>query len=732
MSLRPKSINFDHVWAILSEDLRNMFNLTGKRVSGADMYQQVYDLCVAFPKPHTDTLFCALGDFFGEQTTEISRRILANENVVMAYAEEWNKYRTAAGYTDLICQYLNNLLARSPVSKNIGRYKRQSVESLAYALWKEKVLLEFKSNQGNKIVRQLLDSVKQHRDGEEIPGLQVHTVIDSFVELNRRTDKPLLLYITEFEKPYILYTKRYYEFESSLAISELDISNFMKKADKRLTEEMERCVAYCHSSSHEKIIKECESLYIAAHQNRINSQFEEMISQEKYDDCRLAYLLLSRIPDGVAPLLQTFENFIKGVGKEVAARLSGNSSKDPREYIETLIGLHAKYSELNMKIFQSDTLFLKALDQAFGGILNDQDVLQHTNSPEVLARYTDVLLKKPTKAALEADVDEKLSKVIVLFKYIDDKDIFQKFYSRLLAKRLIFGTSLSDDAESGMISRLKAACGVEYTSKLQRMFTDVAVSHDLQKRFRTSMESRGAKMSVDFSVMVLTAGSWPLSASSQDFQLPVELESSILHFGQFYMNVHSGRKVSWLYHLCKADLRVNYLDKKYELNVSLYQLAVLLAFNTSSSLQLRDIKEQTQLSEGEMIRIVKTLVDAKLFEPVDSLSIDSWVKLNESFSSKRTKIKISSALQMDTQQETEQARKTVDEDRKLYVQAAIVRIMKARKQLGHAALVHEVVGQTKGLFSPSVSLIKKSIESLIEKQYLERAQNQRDHYIYIS
>jgi len=38
---------------------------------------------------------------------------------------------------------------------------------------------------------------------------------------------------------------------------------------------------------------------------------------------------------------------------------------------------------------------------------------------------------------------------------VDDKDIFQKFYSRLLAKRLIFDLSVSEDAEANMISRLK-------------------------------------------------------------------------------------------------------------------------------------------------------------------------------------------------------------------------------------------------------------------------------------
>lgn len=38
----------------------------------------------------------------------------------------------------------------------------------------------------------------------------------------------------------------------------------------------------------------------------------------------------------------------------------------------------------------------------------------------------------------------------------------------------------------------------------------------------------------------------------------------------------------------------------------------------------------------------------------------------------------------------EQTRSAVDEDRKMYLQAAIVRIMKARKVLRHNALIQEV------------------------------------------
>ena len=59
---------------------------------------------------------------------------------------------------------------------------------------------------------------------------------------------------------------------------------------------------------------------------------------------------------------------------------------------------------------------------------------------------------------------------MVVFKYIEDKDVFQKFYSKMLAKRLVGHLSASDDAEASMISKLKESCGFEYTSKLQRMF----------------------------------------------------------------------------------------------------------------------------------------------------------------------------------------------------------------------------------------------------------------------
>jgi cullin 1 len=74
---------------------------------------------------------------------------------------------------------------------------------------------------------------------------------------------------------------------------------------------------------------------------------------------------------------------------------------------------------------------------------------------------------------------------MVLFKYIEDKDVFQTFYTTKLSKRLIHGVSASDESEASMISKLKEACGFEYTNKLQRMFTGTCLPNLLPSQMLT-------------------------------------------------------------------------------------------------------------------------------------------------------------------------------------------------------------------------------------------------------
>ena len=78
-----------------------------------------------------------------------------------------------------------------------------------------------------------------------------------------------------------------------------------------------------------------------------------------------------------------------------------------------------------------------------------------STSPELVARYCDSLLRKSNRTLDEAAMDERFNQIMIVFKYIDDKDIFQKFYTKFFANRLIKDTYASEDAEENMINKLK-------------------------------------------------------------------------------------------------------------------------------------------------------------------------------------------------------------------------------------------------------------------------------------
>jgi cullin 2 len=144
-------------------------------------------------------------------------------------------------------------------------------------------------------------------------------------------------------------------------------------------------------------------------------------------------------------------------------------------------------------------------------------------------------LRKSSKEFTENEIDDKLLSCITIFKYLDDKDYFQKFYWKMLAKRLINSLSFSMYAEENMINRLRHACGYEFTNKFHRMFTDINVSEDLNEKFSKFCNDEPDPIGVDFSILILQAGAWPISNNNlPTFSLPQELEKSIRIVKKFY------------------------------------------------------------------------------------------------------------------------------------------------------------------------------------------------------
>ncbi len=287
------------------------------------------------------------------------------------------------------------------------------------------------------------------------------------------------------------------------------------------------------------------------------------------------------------------------------------------------------------------------------------------------------------------------------------------------------------------------------------------------EEFKTHINQHSINMmGVDMFCRVLTTGFWPTQSVLPKCNLPGNARLAFETFKRFYLSKHSGRQLTLQPSLGSADLNAIFFGRsgkvselndeldvgqsiatssssstrKHILQVSTYQMVVLMLFSTKEKWTFEEMKQETDIPDKDLIRTIQSLAMAKptqrilLKEPkVKEILPNDIFIVNDSFTSKLIRVKINTiSAKGESDPERQETRVKVDDDRKHEIEAAIVRIMKARKKMQHNLLVTEVTNQLKSRFLPSPVIIKKRIESLIEREYLARASEDMKIYTYVA
>lgn len=734
-------------WEALANAIDEIYNRNASQLSFEELYRNAYNLVL---HKHGTLLYEGVSEKLSSHLLATVERVaeVPDSSLLEEISKTWKEHQITMIMVRDILMYMDRTY--------IKQQRRRPIYELGLHLFRITVWEHPRIQP--RVTELLLSTIASERAGllTDDRSLLKHN-LGMLLELGQADSSNV--YERDFESLFLGTTQEFYRVESMDYLSKTTAIDYVAKATKRLEEEKERSAALALPFSTESPLQRIiQTELIERHAKTIvdmeNSGFASLLKDDtKLEEMKNMYDLFLRVPSSVDNLRDAISDRIKADGKSLISDQEKGAADAPA-FVKGVLNMRSRYEKIVDVSFCGEKKTKKRMKEAFEDFLNTD-----ARAASCLATYVDEKLRIGLKGATEEAVNEEIQKIITVFRYLSDKDVFESFYKQHLAKRLLSGKTVGDDAERAMVSQLKAECGYQFTSKLEGMFNDMRISADMRdayKTFKRHQETQAAaspstkNKPVDIEADVLTNGYWP-SQKVPPCTLPTQVQDAIKKFSDFYLEKHSGRKLSWQTSAGSADVKATFGSepnyRRHELIVSTYQMCILLLFNEKETLTLGEIRSATHIPDQELRRHLISLCTPKnriLRKGSKGRGITSdqdTFTFNSEYTSKSKRVRIPLVKESSVKKGDNGAGGSagaavansavplvVEEDRRHLVEASLVRVMKARKSLHHNDLIAEVTKQLSVRFTPSPQFIKKRIESLIEREYLERTK--RDYRVY--
>ncbi|KAH8243639.1 hypothetical protein KR032_009051, partial [Drosophila birchii] len=640
------------------------------------------------------------------------------------------------------------------------------VRKLMLDSWNKHIFHDIK----HRLQESAMKIVHAERNGDAYDAQLVVGVRESYVNLSSNAEDKLEIYRENFEMAYLKATAEFYRLKSAEQQQENGVLAYMKYADSKLREEEVRAKRYLEPSSFNILTYTLVKVLIVDHLNSIIAECPALIRDYETERLNLMFRLMDRVLHGVGveAMMGDLQRHIQSAGLADMLSASEVITQDSEKYVERLLELFNKFSDLVRNAFNDDPRFLTARDIAFKTVVNDTSVFKmelptsianrgvkytapESKCPELLANYCDMLLRRTplSKRLTSEQIDARLRDVLLVLKYVNNKDVFMRYHKVHLTRRLILGTSADSEKEEDIVEWLReVGMPADYVNRLARMFQDIKVSEDLNTQFRTSISRHDA-----INIKILNAGAWARCSERVSVSLPIELEDYIPDVEEFYKKKHSGRKLQWYHHMSNGTITFVNNFGRYDLDVTTFQMAVLFAWNQrqDDKISYENLRLATELPDPELRRTLWSLVafpkikkQILLMEPAAINSPKDFAEntmfyINQEFaivkngkSQRRGKLNLIGRLQLSTERSQQEDNQSIVQLRILRTQEAIIKIMKVRKRMNNAALQGELIDILKNMFLPSKKMIKEQLEWLIEHKYMRRDDDDINMFIYVA
>lgn len=744
---------------MLKEALRDIHNKRCGRLSFEELYRAAYKIVL---KKKGDVLYDRVKEFeeqwFADNVipkievlvtkslinigvergaTSANERRQTGEKFLEGLRDTWEDHNMSMNMTADILMYLD----RGYIQQELHRVP---IFSTTIALFRDNILRSCLNKNSESLlvdilIAVMLDQIDMEREGDIIDRTLIRSCSRMLSSLYEAEDENELtkLYLTLFEPRFLENSNVFYGRECQELLETADTSRWLRHTQKRLEEERDRCGITIEPETETKVTSVIDQQLIVKNLDEFltmeGSGLRWMIDNEKSEDLTILYNLVSRVDKNKTALQGILQKRVIELGLEIEKVLQNTDFSVPPEggeeaggekgekpkalpaasqqtaaaikWVDDVLALRDKFDTMWTDCFQSDLIIQTALGKSFSEFIN-----LFTRSSEYVSLFIDENLKKGIRGKSEAEVDVILDKAIVLIRYLQDKDMFQTYYQRHLARRLLHGKSESHDVENQLISKMRQEFGQQFTMKLEGMFRDLVTSAELTTSYRDHIRTAGdGSKKAELNINVLTMNYWPQEVMGRTAQIgegsritcnyPAEIEKLQASFERFYLASRNGRKLTWIGTTGSADVRCTFppipgksgalaKERRYEINVPTYAMVVLMLFNDltdNEQLSFEEIQAKTAISMTDLMRTLTAIAVAPKSRVLVKDPLTKSVKqtdkfsFNSAFQSKSVRIKapiINAVSKVEDASERSSTEEKNNQARAHIIDAAIVRIMK--------------------------------------------------------
>ena len=330
----------------------------------------------------------------------------------------------------------------------------------------------------------------------------------------------------------------------------------------------------------------------------------------------------------------------------------------------------------------------------------------------------------------EEGLINEIEKICLVFSYITEKDLFLETTRVAMSDRLLNNRSFSYEAEKYFVSKLTKICGnTSFIGRMEGMLNDISAATDLSLKFKDFSSKSELKLSIeDFSAIVLRDSCWPNYTIFYPKLDPLLLGCEEF-FQKFFKSLegNSNKELKWAYTLGSCALNLTFNGKKYEIHSKTIYALVLTCLNKVPNVSFQEMLNKLNLPEDKLRNILKWIESQKhkMIETENDI-----VKFNSNFSSPNLLIRLQDEIEP-IQMQKQKSNLMILESRAFAIDASIMKILKAKKEIFFNDLFAAIVKNTT-TFTPDIEMVKERIEELLSREYITRDSEHHDKFKYSS